>query len=200
MHGKWGPWLVGIAAVPLFASAVLALAGNLWLPVRIVLIVLSAIAAPLLFLEIELAAYAVIMGEITLGSITLPVLGTLSSAAIGNIVVLVGVTLWIFLDINFTAPHRHYKKKLGEAYLVQLDPAKPKGALKANVSLPLSQGTNKNRAPYHLVNCALNVPASRNPAMQGRLTDFFLFSPRLLRQPADRLRTDPGVGGHRWQP
>ena len=161
----------------------LALAGNLWLPVRIVLIVLSAIAAPLLFLEIELAAYAVTMGEITLGSITLPVLGTLSSAAIGNIVVLAGVTLWIFLDINFTAPHRHYKKKLGEAYLVQLDPAKQKGALKANVSLPLSQGTNKNRAPYHLVNGALNVPASQNPAMQGRLTDFFLFSPAFCGSP-----------------
>lgn len=182
-HRGWGGGVIGLAAVPLFASAVLALAGNLWLPVRILLIVLSTIAAPLLFLEIELAAYAVIVGQIALGPVTLPVLGTLSSDAIGNIVLLAGLILWIFLDINFTAPHRHYRKKLGEAYLVQLDPAKKKGALNANVSLLLSQGTKKNRAPYHLVNGALNVPASQNPAMQGRLTDFFLFSPAFCGSP-----------------
>jgi hypothetical protein len=179
----WGPLLIGTPAVPLFASAVLALAGNLWLPVRILLIVLSAIAAPLMFLEIELAAYAVITGQLTLEPITLPVLGTLTSDAIGNIIILAGVILWIFLDVNFTAPHRHYKKKLGEAYLLQIDPAKQNGALKSNVSQPLSRGTRKDRAPYHLINAALNVPASQNPAMQGRLTDFFLFSPAFCGSP-----------------
>jgi hypothetical protein len=35
---------------------------------------------------------------------------------------------------------------------------------------------NSPRGPYQLINAALNVPASKNPAMQGRLTDFFLFS------------------------
>ena len=44
-----------------------------------------------------------------------------------------------------------------------------------SVELKLSDATSP-RAPYHLINAALNVPASKNPAMQGRLTDFFLFS------------------------
>jgi hypothetical protein len=33
------------------------------------------------------------------------------------------------------------------------------------------------RCPYHLINCALNAPGSKNTALQGRMTDFFLFSP-----------------------
>jgi len=47
-------------------SALLALGGNLPLPIRLVLIMLSAIAAPLLFFGIELAAYEVIGASITL--------------------------------------------------------------------------------------------------------------------------------------
>jgi Patatin-like phospholipase len=179
----WGPWLIGVAAIPLIASALLALAGNLPLPIRLVLVILSAIAAPLLFFGIELAAYQVVGGRITL-----PLIGAADGASVALIVAVAGFLLfWVCFDINFTAPHRHYKKKLGQAYLIQPNPrdaARPK----EDVSLLLSRCIDKGRAPYHLINCALNVPASENPAMQGRLTDFFLFSPAFCGSPLTGYR------------
>jgi hypothetical protein len=167
------PVIAGAAALPLFASALLALSGNLPFPIRIVLIVLSFLAAPILFFGIEVKAYKFLMS-----SHDLPVFGMVSGLILGIAVVIAGpILFWFFFDINFTSPHRYYKRKLGEAYLVQPDPANPDAPLFNDVSLLLSKCIEKQRAPYHLVNCALNVPASDNSAMQGRLTDFFLFSP-----------------------
>jgi hypothetical protein len=174
-------WLViaGTAALPLLASAVLALGGNLPLPIRIVLIVLSVLAAPILFFGIEVKAYTFLMS-----SHDLPLVGKVSGLIIGIAVAIVGpILFWFFFDINFTSPHRHYKRKLGEAYLVQPDPANTTAPLRDGVSLLLSRSAEKARAPYHLINCALNVPASDDPAMQGRLTDFFLFSPSYCGSP-----------------
>ena len=56
-HRTHEVWLILLAAIPLVASAVLALAGNLLLPVKLILIAVAAVAAPLLFLGFELAAY-----------------------------------------------------------------------------------------------------------------------------------------------
>jgi len=96
----------------------------------------------------------------------------------------------LLVDINFTSPHRHYRQKLAEAYLIQ-PAAEPKEGRPFDeaVSVKLSQldvdpaGTFPTRGPYHLINCALNVPGTANPAMQGRLTDFFLFSPAFCGSP-----------------
>src|SRR5205823_12742012 len=92
-----------------------------------------------------------------------------------SIVALAIVYFWL-LDVNVTSPHRHYRNKLAEAYLIQ--PAKhPKPGQPFNESVELKlSNANSARAPYQLINAALNVPASKNPKMQGRLTDFFLFS------------------------
>src|SRR5262249_33912037 len=92
-------------------------------------------------------------------------------------IILATVFFFFILDINITSPHRHYRKKLGEAYLIQpLANPRPAEPFASNVSLLLSQTTAKGRSPYHLINCALNVPGSRNPKMQGRPADFFVFS------------------------
>lgn len=160
----WEPWLILVGVIPLLASALLALVGDLLLPIRIGLIAVAAIAAPLLFFGIELAAYGAIESAGASGAIVAFGIG-----AVGSLL------FWGPFDINFTAPHRHYKKKLGEAYLVQLNPADAEAPLRENVSLKLSKCIGE-QAPYHLVNCALNVPASKDSRMQGRLTDFFLFS------------------------
>jgi hypothetical protein len=153
-----------LGALPLFASALLALTDKLHWLVRLSLIVIAALAAPLLFIGIDLAAYRVIDAWGQVGIF------------IGVAITLVGLLLfWWLFDINFTSPHRLYKKKLGEAYLVQ--PGGNAGAqLRENVSVKLSACDPLARAPYHLVNCALNVPGSQNSRMQGRLTEFFLFS------------------------
>jgi hypothetical protein len=177
-HRAYEPWLILLAAIPLVASGVLALAGRLPSPVRLIVVVVAAIAAPLLFLGIELLAYDLIE--------RLRAPGLIAAIAVA----VIGYPLfWRLFDINATAPHRFYKQKLGEAYLVQPDPAAPNEPLRENVSLKLANCNAGNRAPYHLVNCALNVPASQNPKMQGRLTDFFLFSPKFCGSPLTGYRT-----------
>ena len=159
------------AALPLLASAMLALGFTGPALNRIVLTVLAVFAAPVLFLGIEFKAY----GFLQQGYGSLLIACVAAAAGV--------VFFWRVLDINFTAPHQLYKRKLGEAYLVQPDPADSTASLRENVSLKLADCTTKNRAPYHLVNCALNVPASTNSRMQGRLTDFFLFSPAFCGSP-----------------
>jgi hypothetical protein len=159
------------ATLPLLASAMLALGFAGPALDRIVLTVLAIFAAPVLFLGIEFKAYGFLQQGY--GSVLIACV----AAAAGL------VFFWRVLDINFTAPHQLYKRKLGEAYLVQPDPADSTASLRENVSLKLADCTAKNRAPYHLVNCALNVPASTNSRMQGRLTDFFLFSPAFCGSP-----------------
>ena len=163
-HSNQEAWLILFAALPLIATALLALVGGLSMVVRIPLIVIAAVAAPLLFLGIELFFYDWLDKKMieTTEAIVIAVMGYL--------------LFWRLFDINFTAPHRFYKQKLGEAYLVRPEKSSNLLELCKNVSLKLSQCTDRNRAPYHLVNCALNVPASDDPKMQGRLTDFFLFS------------------------
>lgn len=44
------------------------------------------------------------------------------------------------------------------------------------VKVKLSESNLSAKGPYHLINAALNVPGSKSSAMQGRRTDFFLFS------------------------
>jgi hypothetical protein len=168
----WHPLYLLIPLVPLLASALLALTGRTALPLRIVLIAVSSVAVPVVFLGTELIIYHLVAGDTPL-----PALGPTSNLFVA--LVMLGLGFWLLcdlFDINFTAPHRHYKKKLGEAYLVHPAPEHPLGPLRKNVSLPLSACNDAGRGPYHLVNCALNVPASKEARMQGRLTDFFLFS------------------------
>jgi hypothetical protein len=85
------------------------------------------------------------------------------------------IYLWL-MDVNSTSPHRHYRNKLADAYLLQFATDAEAGEeLKKGTGMRLSAAKSP-RAPYHLINAALNVPGSKNPRMQGRLTDFFLFS------------------------
>ena len=161
-------WVLATAAVPLIASAILALSARLVAPVRWLLLGLSAVAVPALFLGVEVAAYSTIERE-PVAMLVLFVIGTV---------------IFVFaLDINFTGPHRHYRKKLAEAYLIQPERPDADQPFRSDVTFKVSEGVGKDRAPYHLVNCALNVPASKDSRMQGRLTDFFLFSPRFSGSP-----------------
>lgn len=196
---RWHPLYLLIPLAPLLASAMLALSGRMAAPLRILLYIVSWVALPLVVVGAELIIYDQLDGNTVL-----PVLGATSNIFIAGVLVAIG--FWLFcdlFDINFTAPHRHYKKKLAEAYLVQPDPADPLGPLRQNVSVPLSSCNEAGRGPYHLINCALNVPASKASRMQGRLTDFFLFSrdfcgsPLTGHQPTDaweRLNTDLDIG------
>jgi hypothetical protein len=159
--------VIAAAVVPLLAAAVIGFFAGLPLGVRLALGVIAAVAAPVFIVGADLAAYQWVATP------------DRWPRALGLVAAIILATVFFFLilNINITSPHRHYRKKLGEAYLIQpaADP-RPDEPFDSNVGLLLSQATAQARSPYHLINCALNVPGSRNPAMQGRLTDFFTFS------------------------
>lgn len=168
--------LVILGGIPVVASAFPSLTGKLFKRTGIVLVLLAAIAAPLFFFVLYLTLYhwsespAVIHEP---GITRLHILMVVT-------VVLAVVNFWL-LNINFTSPHRHYRNKLAEAYVIQ---QADDGKTNKPVAVPLSGiGSKAARGPYHLLNGALNVPGSANPAMQGRLTDFFLFSPAYCGSP-----------------
>jgi hypothetical protein len=160
-----------LGAIPLVSSAFAAAAGKILDRVKFVLAILSAIAAPLFFFGIYLALYRWM--ETSSAAFTI---GNFSVTWIHISLVVLAIVYFALIDVNITSPHRQYRKKLAEAYLIQ--PAKnprPGQPFDEAAELKLSKA-NSPRAPYQLINAALNVPASKNTAMQGRLTDFFVFS------------------------
>ena len=163
--------LVTLGTIPAISSAFAAVAGKIFDRIKIVLAVLSAISAPLFFFGVYLAIYQW-AGNSTVAFST----GDFAITRLQLFTVILAVVYFWLININFTSPHRHYRKKLAEAYLIQ--PAKnpePARPFEQAVETKLSE-TKSARAPYQLINAALNVPGSMNPGMQGRLTDFFLFS------------------------
>jgi hypothetical protein len=46
----------------------------------------------------------------------------------------------------------------------------------SNATIPLSNINSSGKAPYHLINCSLNLPSSSNSFLRDRKCDFFLFS------------------------
>ena len=160
-----------LGAIPLISSAFAGVAGKILDRVKLVLAILSAVAAPLFFFGIYLLLYNEMES-------TPPVftIGSFPVTWIHISMVVLAIAYFALIDVNVTSPHRHYRKKLAEAYLIQ--PAKnpkPSQPFDEAVELKLSKAKSP-RAPCQLINAALNVPASKNPAMQGRLTDFFVFS------------------------
>lgn len=175
-----------LGSVPLIASAAFASATLRRTAARL-LVVLSAVSAPLFLFGLYLTVY-----HRAGTAITIPPGREVPAVVVLSVATLLGwVLYWFLLDVNATSPHRHYRAKLAEAYLIRPDDGSDANAFRSAISTklsdlspaPVSGISQPNRAPYHLVNCALNVPGSRNAVMQGRLTDFFLFSPRFCGSP-----------------
>jgi Patatin-like phospholipase len=160
-----------LGAIPLVSSAFAGVAGKILDRVKLALGILSAVAAPLFFFGIYLLLYNRMENT--------PVVFTVGSFSVTWIhisMVVLAIVYFALIDVNVTSPHRQYRKKLAEAYLIQrAKNPRPGQPFDEAVELKLSKA-NSPRAPYQLINAALNVPASKNPAMQGRLTDFFVYS------------------------
>jgi hypothetical protein len=84
---------------------------------------------------------------------------------------------WPFLNVNANSLHQLYRDRLGSAFLVAAVADGPSGAVRVKNcdDFPLSR-LSARHAPYHLFNCALNVPGSREANKRGRNADFFIFS------------------------
>lgn len=74
----------------------------------------------------------------------------------------------VILNVNLTAPHRLYRDRLAAAFIQKEKHGEP--------AIPLTSINPRQTAPYHLINAALNLPSSGNPALRDRKCDFFLFS------------------------
>lgn len=110
------------------------------------------------FLVLEVAAFN-----------TYEALGPSRAAAVfAGVIALLGY-LWFALDVNSISLHGYYRAKLSAAFLIDrsLSAAKP---------IQLSD-FNPDRAPFPIINCAVNLPGSKNPSMRGRLSDVFAFTP-----------------------
>jgi hypothetical protein len=86
-------------------------------------------------------------------------------AAIGAVLAIVITTV---LNINTTGPHRLFRRGLGRTFVDRPD----------RIPRPvfLQRINRHDRAPYHLVNCTVNLPGSEDLKLRERRCDFFLFS------------------------
>ena len=89
-------------------------------------------------------------------------------ATLGVIAVVLALLAIGILNVNLTAPHRLYRDRLAATF-IQKEKV-------GDLTIPLTGINSGNTAPYHLINAALNLPSSQNPALRDRKCDFFLFS------------------------
>jgi len=91
----------------------------------------------------------------------------------------VGLYGGILLNINYSSPHRYYRRQLSRTYLRRSrDGTEETEHLDAQPLSGLTGGdaNGSSKAPYHFINCALNIPACDDPNLRGRNSDFFVFS------------------------
>ncbi|MBD9449848.1 patatin-like phospholipase family protein [Rhizobium sp. RHZ01] len=91
-----------------------------------------------------------------------------ATLAFASLMVIFGY-LWLFLDVNSISLHGYYREKLATAFLIDAarQPAKP---------IRLTEFT-PDWAHFPIINCAVNLPGSKNASMRGRLSDVFSFTP-----------------------
>jgi Patatin-like phospholipase len=89
------------------------------------------------------------------------------------------VVLTIFMRPNANSLHPLYRDRLAKAFLFVPQPTlRPDEMLEP--CRPLLSGISGCKGPYHLINTALNVEASKTANRRGRNADFFFFSPRFV--------------------
>ena len=102
---------------------------------------------------------------------------------------------WPILSVNSNSLHQLYRDRLGQAFLIKRRVKAKSDGEKANDTKPDDKidfdqidyaddfklsNIDIQRAPYHLINTALNVPGSKFANRRGRNADFFVFSQRYI--------------------
>ncbi len=119
--------------------------------------------------------------------------------------------LWaeLFVNINTLAPHRFYRSRLCDCYLVRrvardstecagwlrrrFVGARVQGRTESLRRLPLGELNRFPAAPYHLLNTTLNLPDSGNKELRGRNGDFFVISPEFCGAPTVGYEPTAGI-------
>lgn len=116
---------------------------------------------------------------------------TRTVAAIYAVTASVLVGLWLAQRPNGNSLHRLYRDRLADAFLKDKSNDREFDA----TNLKLSE-LNTTLAPYHLINCALNIQGSAEANMRGRNAEFFCFSPRFTGSEMSGYRTTAEFEGY----
>ncbi len=83
----------------------------------------------------------------------------------------------VFTNVNIVSFHGFYRDQLSKAYLFQT--SEGGNEIQSNDEQPLSRLNREGtKAPYHLLNVALNLHGSSDLNLHGRNADFFILSKR----------------------
>lgn len=163
-------WAAIVEAIPGGGEAGFSVAGLA--AVASAVAIVGATAA--VFVRIRPAAAAACTGLILLLAETV-MYEIFSRAGVGTggiwllMAVLPAVAIYNFLDCNLTSLHGYYRVKLSAAFLLAPD---------GSSATPLKFADIMREKPlFPIINCALNVPNSKAPAMRGRLADVFALTP-----------------------
>ena len=143
---------------------------NRYLIVRKIAYVALAISGPLILILL----YFILCHELLVGD-RLATSFHLQPDTVIWILTIFALCYWFFINVNLISPHRYYRDRLAQTYLLRPSPTNLQVAVPVDPQL-LSTLGKTNKAPYHLINAALNLPASKNPELRGRDADFFIFS------------------------
>jgi len=87
-----------------------------------------------------------------------------------------GLVSLFLLNVNLTSPHRLYRDQLAKTFIARDE--------KDEAPKPLAEVNASGRAPYHLINAAVNLPSGKSSALRDRKCDFFLMSKHWLGSPS----------------
>lgn len=113
------------------------------------------------------------LGTLTYDPVLRPYLPLLFLSGLGwlNLVLIAtAFVAFLGLDINKTGPQKLYRDQLARSFM----------GWQSKTVQPLSDVNPTGRAPYHLINAAVNLPSSDNRVLRDRRSDFFLFSKHWL--------------------
>jgi len=103
-----------------------------------------------------------------------------SAIFVALLAVLVWLGCWLTVDVNLTSIHGLYRDRLASAFLIGKD---TEGDVDIEEDLDLHhlcRYEENSVAPYHLINVALNLQASKELRIRDRQSDFFIFSKRFI--------------------
>jgi hypothetical protein len=119
-----------------------------------------------------------------------PYLGAAEAPWVLVIGLIAGFVALFALNINLTGPHRLYRDRIANTFIRTND--------EGSADIPLASINPGRRAPYHLINTALNLPSETSAALRARKCDFFLFSKEYCGSPSTGYaRTGEWLAGRR---
>ncbi|MBO9400522.1 hypothetical protein [Shimia sp. R9_3] len=132
---------------------------GLVLTIAAVAIPILSIALGVMLFDLGKAAYDPIGG-----GLTAYVSGTTALSIITAMLLIAALSL----NINLTAPHSFYRERLARTFIATDDGS--------TETVLLPEMNANHRAPYHLINAAVNLPSSRLVNLREREGDFFVLS------------------------